>query len=196
MSAHPRVAADPDNPMKSFRHLGAKYLLLREAEATRMLAWIADAPGRGLTMEGLEDYAENQFWTRGYLRAIIDLARGMLAKASTETVEEARRRIAEQSNILHDEARAVGDYGPAVSALKLEAELLVPREDKHLHVHASLADLVRASLKVADVGPVEHQGVESDAGERVDSINPHDAQASEHERAAEMTVPRYQDDGL
>jgi hypothetical protein len=83
-------------------------------------------------------FARSLNWSRGYRHTIAELVRDELVHQCRETAEQARARIVRQSQDLYKEARLSGEYGPAVGALRLQADILLPKEaEKHLHLHAT-----------------------------------------------------------
>lgn len=158
MATHTTGPADPDNPRKNRHTLAERgsshgaesYRLLLERDCAALLEWLGETPFRDLSPDCLREYAAAHKWTPGYLRGIVERTKAYLQEAARETAEQARARIVAMADEIRHDAHAMADFGPAVSALKLQADLLVPKVEQHQHVHAHFVAEIPAIAKTAE----------------------------------------------
>lgn len=105
--------------------------------------WIAADPCRSMIGQEWADFGHSQGWTRGYRHAVAELVRDELVHRTRETAEQTRARIVNDAANIHQEARRSGEYGPALGALRLQADMLLPKEAEktEVHLHAYVARL-------------------------------------------------------
>lgn len=111
--------------------------------------WLAEDCTRCLLGQEWVDFGRARGWTGGHRRAIAELVRAEFRKRCDETAEQARDRLVIHTQNLHREARLSGDYGPAVSALRLQGDWLLPQEIEkpaQLHVHMDLSERPESEL--------------------------------------------------
>jgi hypothetical protein len=85
--------------------------------------------------------AQGRYWSRRYRREVEERARALLA-VHGQDAETHRGRLIAAAEADRAGAKRVGQYGPAVSALKFQANLLgLLQAENHLHLHAGPADL-------------------------------------------------------
>jgi hypothetical protein len=167
---HPRKNRHTLAERGSF-HGAMTYRLLVQRDALDLLTWIGQAPARELAEDALKSYAMAKGWTPGYLKGVVATAQAHLQEASAETAEQARHRLVSElraeaaacDDLVIGTAPMIGkgegggsivmrdrdgndlrrrDRSAVVAFIKLQAELLVPKEaEKHVHAHLFVARL-------------------------------------------------------
>lgn len=109
--------------------------LIKDAETATL--WLAEDSNRSLLGQNWVDFAYSKGWTRGYRHEIASIVRDELVHRCHETVEQARARIVSQCDETRRSAMLMGEHGPAIAALRLQSDILLPKQaEKHLHLHA------------------------------------------------------------
>jgi hypothetical protein len=136
-------------------HGAQTYGLLVERDCAALLAWLGDKPAARLAPDCLQEFARTHDWTPGYLRGIVEQVRGAIRLAAAETVDQARARLAAVSTDLREEARAFGDFGPAVAAMRLESDLLIPKQSTKTVTSVSIVARIQQAEQRAGLVTVQ-----------------------------------------
>ncbi len=112
------------------------------ADGLKVFEWLASDSTHCLIGQEWIDFCHNNGFTRGYRKKLAELVRTELVSRCEETREEARARITIHAQNLYRDARLSGEYGAAVSALKLQKDILLPDEEKKQTVNVNLNQFV------------------------------------------------------
>jgi hypothetical protein len=98
------------------------------SDCVEALRWLAADPTRMMVGQEWVDWTHERKWTGGHRKAVALLVREELVNRCEETKEQARARLIIHTNGVYRDARLSGDYSPAVAALKIQWDKLVPDE--------------------------------------------------------------------
>jgi hypothetical protein len=106
-----------------------------EQDAMKLLAWLAESPAHSWWGANSAAWAKSQEWTSGHFDVVKGCAVKLLQAARLETAEQARVRIVDTAERHRVSAIENGDISAANAALKMQGDMLVPKEIHQTTTH-------------------------------------------------------------